>query len=518
MNRWLRTFTVVAAAFACVAVALPAQAQETSAAVGPEVISAVRSDISPPLRDMPVLPLPASRGIIPLRPGAAIEPGTGGPDPVASEPAGLSPLGIKLNFDGQSADGVAPPDTNGTVGATQYVQWVNLVYNVYDKNTGTKLAGPLPGNQFWSGFGGLCGSHNDGDPNIQYDKVAGRWVAEQFAITGPSNSICIAVSTTSDALGSYARYEFNFGNQGPDYPKLGVWPDAYYVTSRTFVNFQNFAGAKSCAFDRTKMLAGLPATAICFQLNNTNDGLLPSDQDGLTPPPVGSPNFHIDQGDSTHLRFYKFHVDFAVPANSTFTGPINLAVAAYTPLCFSSCVPQPAPGEMLDGLGPFMMYRLAYRNFGTFESLLTNHSVNNGGVAGVRWYEIRDLSAPTPTVFQQGTIAVGNVHLWMGSIAQDKMGNIAVGFSASNNMAVKPSVAVTGRLPADPPGTMRTPHGLAIGTGVQQNTFHRWGDYSALIVDPLDDCTFWYTSEYIKSNGSFNWSTRISSFTFPSCQ
>ena len=168
-------------------------------------------------------------------------------------------------------------------------------------------------------------------------------------------------------------------------------------------------------------------------------------------------------------------------------------------------------------LGWAMMYRLAYRNLGTHESLLANHTVNNAGKSAVRWYEIRDLST-SPTVFQQGTIMAGNVHLWMASIAQDKLGNIAVGFSASNNVGVKPTIAVTGRLPGDPPGMMRTPHAILIGTGVQTGGLTRWGDYSAMTIDPLDDCTMWYTTEYLKTNGSFNWNTRIASFTFPNCQ
>jgi hypothetical protein len=161
------------------------------------------------------------------------------------------------------------------------------------------------------------------------------------------------------------------------------------------------------------------------------------------------------------------------------------------------------------------MYRLAYRNLGTHESLLANHSVNNGGLTAIRWYEIRDVN--TPTVFQQGTLAAATVHLWMASIAQDKMGNIAVGFSASNSVAVKPSIGVTGRLPGDAPGTMRTPHAILIGTGVQTGGLTRGGDYSPMTVDPLDDCTMWYTTEYLKTNGSFNWNTRIASFTFPNC-
>jgi hypothetical protein len=297
---------------------------------------------------------------------------------------------------------------------------------------------------------------------------------------------------------------------------MGVWPDGYYVTSNTFPNGNFFSGAKSCAMDRVKMLAGLPATAVCFQLSTSEWSLLPSDLDGLTPPPAGSPNYNIELGSSTNLRMFKFHVDFTVPANSTFAGPTLITVNSYSDFCFGSCVPQPGTGQRLDALGERLMHRLPYRNFGTHESLLASHAVTNAGVAAVRWYEIRGPGG-APSVFQQGTVAANNVYLWVPSIAQDKQGNIAVGFSAGNGVGVRPTLAVAGRLPGDPPGTMRTPHALVIGSGVQTGT-SRWGDYAAMTIDPIDDCTLWFTGEYMKTSGSRSWSTRITSFTFPSCQ
>jgi hypothetical protein len=519
MNKGFTTLTVVAASLGSLLVVSSSRAQTERSTSAPEVIVAERYDVSRPLRDIPVVwpkdneeeregTNPPRRGSRPPAVGldAAIRP-SGAPDAFVN--------GLELNFDGQGATGVAPPDTNGVPGATQYVQWVNLQYNVYDKSTGALVGGPFPGTHFWAGFGGKCENENGGDPIMQWDKAAGRWVALQLAYNNgfTSNSICMAVSTTPDALGAYARYEFNFGSNLPDYPKMGVWPDGYYVTSNTFPP----GAAKSCAMDRTKMLAGLPApTAICFQLAASEWSLLPSDLDGLTPPPVGSPNYNIELGSATNLRMYKFHVDFAVPANSTFTGPTLLTVNSYSEFCFSNCVPQPGTGQRLDALGDRLMHRLPYRNFGTHESILGSHAIINAGVAAVRWYEIRGLSG-TPSVFQQGTVAANNVYLWFPSIAQDKQGNIAVGFSAGNGAGVRPSLAVAGRLPGDPPGTMRTPHALVIGTGVQTGT-SRWGDYAAMTIDPIDDCTLWFTGEYMKTSGSRSWSTRISSFTFPSCQ
>jgi hypothetical protein len=517
MSSRLSSAAVLALSVACLVFTLPAGAQVAGALV-PEVIAPLRTDVSLPLRNLQRLPLPTGPNHL-MHEFRVPRSRARGPaqDPVARElhPDAIE-LPFQLNFKGQHASGSAPPDTNGAVGATQYVQWVNKTFSIYDKNTGALLAGPFPGTQFWAGFGGPCQSLNGGDPIMQYDKEAGRWVALQLAFANFSvASVCVAVSTTSDALGSYARYEFAFGSQFPDYPKLGVWPDGYYMTVNTFPNGGPFIGAKACAMDRARMLLGQSASAICFQLPNTEASLLPSDLDGSTPPPAGSPNYNVELGSSTNLRLWKFHADFAVPANSTFTGPTLIAVAPYSDR-FAG-IPQPPPGEQLDSLGERLMYRLPYRNFGTYESILANHTVNSNNNAAVRWYEIRNLST-TPTVFQQATLESASRHMWMGSIAQDQVGNIALGFSVSNSSNLKPSIYVTGRVPSDPPGAFSSRGVMVKGTGVQVGTSNRWGDYSAISVDPIDDCTLWYTQEYYSTTGSFNWDTRIGRFSFPTCQ
>jgi hypothetical protein len=450
------------------------------------------------------------------------------PDSVAQVPAGAAVSTVPLlNFDGlNAADTVAsggpfvPPDTNGAVGATQFVQWVNVTFEVFDKATGAAvMPGPTPGNAFWKGFGGTCETRNDGDIIIQYDKLANRWVAAQPVFAAPFK-YCVAVSTTSDATGFYNRYEFSFPSPNtnfPDYPKMGVWPDAYYVTANVFN--PHFNGAMACALDRTNMLAGNPATIICFQEPPSVSSLLPSDLDGKTLPPAGSPNFMVGLADATHLNFFRFHVDFSNPANSTFTGPALIPVAPFTEACSLStraCITEPNPGEKVDSLGDRVMYRLAYRNLGDHESLVVNHTIEGGAGAGVRWYEIRSPGL-SPSVFQQGTIIDPNINYWMGSIAMDGVGNIALGFSASSR-GLFPSVAVVGRVPLDSLGTMEAPTFLVTGGGVQVQSFRRWGDYSSMSVDPKDDCTFWYTQEYMKTTGSFNWSTRIASFKFNSCK
>ena len=419
----------------------------------------------------------------------------------------------------------APPDTNVAVGATQVVQWVNESFAVFNKATGAIAPGfPKAGNTLWTGFGGGCEANNDGDPIVQYDKAANRWVLTQFSVTTTPYLQCVAVSTTSDATGTYNRYAFSYGTtQFPDYPKLGVWPDAYYISFNIFNNGTTFAGAKVCAYDRTKMLTGAAATQQCFQLSTSYGGLLPSDLDGSTAPPTGSPNYFMNFG-SNSLNLWKFHVDFATPANSTLSSsPVNIPVAAFSSACGGgACISQPGTSTKLDSLSDRLMYRLAYRHFADGrEALVVNHSVKVSGnkhsqVVGIRWYEIRNPQT-TPTIFQQGTYSPDGTSRWMGSIAMDKLGNIAMGYSASSG-SVNPSIRYTGRVPTDPVGTMQAENSIFVGGGAQNGNLNRWGDYSALSVDPVDDCTFFYTTEFQKVTGSFNWSTRIASFKFPGCQ
>ena len=506
------------------------------APTGPVVIHEAKHDVSPPLRDMASTAqtntgTQQQQALVAQPTGPALS--NAQPDPVAQQfTVSLSGVSLVLNFDGQSANdnrkimgfAFVPPDTNGAVGATQFVQIVNVTIAVYDKSTGAVVLGPELINTIWEGFGGPCEAGNGGDPVVLYDQLAGRWLVSQlqFNNTFTSNQQCIAVSTSSDATGSYNRYEFDFGSTLPDYPKFGVWPDAYYYSANSFVPFGGtfkFLGAQACAFDRAAMLAGRKAKKICFHNSPSVASLLPSNLDGSTLPPAGQPNFFVDIADSSDLNIFQFHVNFANPANSTFTGPVLIPVAPFTEICARAidlaCIPEPPPGERVDGLGDRLMFRLAYRNFGDHESLVVNHTIKGGALAGVRWYEIRS-PASLPFVFQQGTVVDPNTDFWMGSIAMDQAGNIALGFSASSHES-DPSVFLVGRAPSDPAGTMAGPIVLVNGGGVQEMSFKRWGDYSSMAIDP-NDCTFWYTQEYYKTTGSFNWSTRIGSFKFDSCK
>ena len=457
----------------------------------------------------PVRPIPLPRGLTPLPEDPVRQWRTFGYTPLMSnsfEGLGNGRYGFIVEY--------SPPDTNGAVGATQYVQWVNTYFAIFDKSNGGLVGGPAAGNVLWSGFGGGCEANNDGDPIVLYDKLANRWVMSQFSVSTTPYLQCVAVSMGPDATGMWYRYAFQY-SAFDDYPKMGVWPDAYYETFNMF-NGQSFIGSEVCAYDRTHMLSGQPATQICFQQGSIVGGLLPADVDGTTAPPPGSPNYVLNFG-ANSLNLYKFHTDFSNPANATFTGPTIIPVAAFTPLCNggSGCVPQPGTTTKLDSLADRLMYRLAYRNFGSHQSLVVNQSVAVSGSSGVRWYEIQAPNG-TPVVAQQGTYAPDSNYRWMGSIAMDKAEDIALGYSVSSS-SLHPSIAIAGRLPTDPAGTLETETTVITGSGSQTYSLTRWGDYSSMTVDPVDDCTFWYTTEYLVTDGAWNWNTRIANFQFPEC-
>jgi hypothetical protein len=533
------TKRVAIVAFLTIAcLALPTFAQNSKTVTkGPIVIQEFKHDTGPLLREIaPLLPefgTPSEHEIQnndnprnpwknrPYRPDPVLQTEENSPH-LQTPNFGLEFEGI--GFGSNFFCNCMPPDDDGAPGATQYVQYINLTYEVWDKQ-GNKVLGPLSGNSFWSGFGGSCQTDNSGDPIIRYDAAAGRWVVSQFAINNSAPDFeCVAVSKTSDATGAYNRYAFPI-NDFPDYPKMGVWPDAYYFTFNNF-NIQGtaFIGADPCAVDRTKMLAGLAATMICFQQNSSQFGMQPSDLDGPTPPANGTPNFvmELDPSGSANLDMFKFHVDFVTPANSTFTGPTKIAVSAFSGLCANftrtRCVPQPTPGsDLLESLGTRLMYRLVYRNFGDHTTLLASHSIVAGNSGGVRWYEMRNPETG-PTVFQSGTFAPDSDWRWMPAIAMDKNQNIAVGYSRSGTAANHfPSLVYAGRIPTDPAGTLEAEVVLKAGAGSQTGGFDRWGDYSSMTIDPTDDCTFWFSEEYEAVSGQFNWHTAIGNFVFPGC-
>ncbi len=461
--------------------------------------------------------------------------------PASRSPGDLgNPLiNIAGNSVGELGVPVAPADSNGDVGRDYYVQWVNLHWSIYDKRTGIREFGPYPGNAFWSGFGGLCETHNDGNPIVIFDHLADRWLMSQFAVspTGGGHQ-CIAVSQSSDPSGTYYLYDYTWP-EGlfNDYPKLGLWPNAYLVTANEF-DSGNFASVGLGAFDRQAMIAGDPsAQLIVFHQSMNADwqyfSAQPVHLEGPAPSNPDLPGLFINAQDSVAwgigavadaVHMWSLNLDWDFWYYSTLDGPVDItSITNFDQvMCnFSrSCIPQPDTGNALDPLAIMNMYRAQYRDMGTHESLVLNLTVDVGtNQAGVRWFEFRRSgSTSNPwALYQEGTYAPDTEHRWMGSIAMDISGNIAIAYSVSSS-SIYPSIRYTGRVAGDPLGVMTQGEKVLIdGTGSELAT-NRWGDYSSLSVDPDDNCTFWYTQEYLETSGSFEWTTRIGSFKFDSCQ
>jgi len=501
----------------------------------PVVDRPVYFDISPPLRDMVNLgpekyDCSWKDGIVRNRFNIKDTPGMTKGIPDFRDPGLQDHFGLILpdttiaNFDGVgNVNGAVPPDTYGEVGSNHYFQVVNISYAIFSK-TGVKLLGPKANSSVWSG---MPNNSNDGDAVVVYDEIADRWLFSQFSLpnsAGPFYQM-IAVSQTNDPTGSWYRYQYSF-SQMPDYPKFGIWPDGYYMSCNRFANASGggFVGIGAYAYDRAAMLAGSPTAArISFTLSSGNEAyaMLPSDCDG-TFPPVGTPNYFTyirTAVGNQHLGIYEFHSDWANPANATFGNNVTLAVNTFTSL--SQGIPQPGTTRKLSTLGDRLMYRLQYRKFNGYSSMVVNHSVNVGSnVAGVRWYELRNPGTGW-SIYQQATYApADNNSRWMASVALDTAGTMAMGFSVSSG-TVFPSIHYTGRFKNDPLGQLTfTEKSIIDGAGSQtagNNTGQsdgRWGDYSGMSVDPKSPTTFWYTTEYYKSTSADSWSTRVGSFTF----
>ncbi|NUM46155.1 MAG: hypothetical protein HUU38_15730 [Anaerolineales bacterium] len=496
-----------------------------------EPVSAV---LSVAVRDLPTVVEPhLAREVNPIR-------WLGGGVGESGAPIGLDPLaatGVNggttpdplVTFEGvPSLSGVTPPDTNGDVGPNHYVQMTNFHFQIWDKGDPDNGIPPTPltsataTGALFSAIGGGCQT-NYGDPIVLYDDLADRWLLSQFNLS--NNGMCFAISTTPDPTGTF--YLYNITTPAfPDYPKLGVWPDAYYMGTNTGSPNQYYVHA----FDRAAMLVGAPTTRQSF--GGLANLFMPADVDGQNPPPDGDPGilytfYHPSAsghpaGDP-RLAIYEFDVDWDTPGNTTFTLITELEVAPFNySVCgfFSqNCIPQPGTGQLIDSISWWPMFRFQYRNFDEYEAMVGNFSVDldNTNKAAIRWFEIRKTDG-LYTLYQEGTYAPDSSHRWMGSIAMDGSGNIALGYSIVNaNTNIKPSIRYATRLLGDPLGTLSPEAEMWEGTGVQTGAV-RWGDYSDLTVDPVDNCTFWYTTEYHDTNDSgFGWNTRIGVFRIPEC-
>ncbi|MEP6586606.1 MAG: hypothetical protein ABJB70_07755 [Candidatus Udaeobacter sp.] len=575
---------LTATALVLLSLSPPAVAQPTARLqpLTPRFSTAVAFDVSPALRSLPnaARPLPFPPGaILEVRPerrksenlqAHRVRPYRA--DAVRQlfnlTPTIPAPL---LTFEGMSNQDnfnifggrVNPPDTIGDVGPNHYVEMINLVYAVYDK-AGNLLMGPVDTGTLWAGFPIEDCTDPSGDPVVLYDQTTDHWILSQFTTRGLDDPAlpfynCVAVSQTGDPTGAYYRYAFitqadevDGGYFFPDYPKYGVWSNSYILTTRDFGLVDRY-GISVYALEKNKMVNGEPnARAVQFFLEATptgtvplelvGDGLLPPDMDGHRRPIDGAPAPIVGtQDDSADygatfdaLNIWELSIKWSAHPTASLVLATQLPTAAFDSIypCAPTardCLPEPGivnSAQYLDILSYRQRptWRLAYRNFGKYESLVTNQSVEAlPGVAGARWYEIRRTGGAY-SIYQQGTYAPGDgVHRWMGSIAQDKKGNMALGYSVVNGVDVFPGIRYTGRLAGDPLGMMTLGEGTIInGSGVQTTTNSRWGDYTSMNIDPSDDCTFWYANEYYTLAGqgtsAAGWQTRIGSFKLPGCQ
>jgi hypothetical protein len=559
-----------AAALVFLTVSPPAVAQPPARLrpLTPKFAKAVAFDVSPALSSLPRIVRPRT-----FAPDTILEPrergGFEGPQAHRVKPYGAdgalqlfkaapnipAPL---LTFEGMSNQDnfnvfgfrVNPPDPNGEVGPNNYVEMINLVFAVYDK-AGNLLVGPVDTGSLWAGFPISDCTDPSGDPVVLYDQFMDRWLLSQFTTAGPEYFNCVAISTTSDPTGSYYRYAFSTGLNFPDYPKYGNWTDSYVITTREFGPTIEY-GIGVYALEKNKMVNGDPnARNVRFFIDGNDptllplvgDGLLPADIDGKQKPKtdtaipiIGTQDDNASYGATFDaLNIWDLYVKWRSTPIASLELNTQLPTASFDSIfpCAPTsrdCLPQPGVpvGDPRDldilSYRQRPTFRLAYRNFKTYESLVTNQSVEaTPGVAGARWYEIRRAQDGTYSLYQQGTYDPGDgVHRWMGSIAMDKKGNMALGYSVVNGTTVFPGIRYTGRLAGDTLGQMTLGEETIIdGSGIQRTTNSRWGDYTDMTVDPTDDCTFWYVNEYYtlagQNSSTAGWQTRIGSFKLPGC-
>lgn len=404
-----------------------------------------------------------------------------------------------------------PPDANAAIGLEHIVEVTNFRFAVFSKD-GTLLYGPASTSTPWQGFDGKCAQHDSGDPVVLYDRLADRWVITHMAwdLGSGTGSQCVAVSTSSDPTGAWSRYEFPFASTN-DAGKIGLWPDAYVYTTMLTTNDGQ---ARVCAIDRIRMLSGMDATQQCFVVPVNESQPTPADLDGPRLPPAGAPAWLVSATFQDTLGVFRLHIDWKQPSASWLSARESVAIAHWDAPNCAECVSQPGTGQRLLAGAGHLQHRIVYRNFDDHEALVFSHAVDAGnGTLGVRWYEVRPDTTGKPVVFQQGTFAPDEKHRWMPSAAMDGAGNIAVGYSIASE-TVYPSIRYAARLAADPAGALTLGEASLYESAASQTWSDRWGDYSSMQIDPVDDCTFWFTAEYAEETGP---ATRVSSFRLPVC-
>jgi hypothetical protein len=449
-----------------------------------------------------------------------------------------------------------PPDTNGDVGQNHYILAVNDAYAIYNK-TGTLLASFTENSLFSGGpTGTICDTGSFGDPIVLFDRVAHRWILSNFAFAlSGSNPVspfyqCIAASKSSDPVaGGWWLYAVRMDPGGAglppvgtfnDYSKFGLWSDCLYFSANGFLMpAGTFNGAEFGSFSRSDLYSGAaPLTGALGFIANTTDpftmipsNLLATRTNQL--PPTGTPNYFVSESQTAYaFEVRKFTPGTNCGGGGTMSAATNVSQTSYTSQS-GAYVPQPGTTNKLDVISDRLMQKVQYRNISGVESLWVTHNVRTSSAANanmaMQWAQLNVTGGTIATApVQQGIHAPDStLHRWMGSLAVDNQGNMALGYSTSNGTTPNyPSIAYAGRLASDTPGTLpQTETQLIAGAGSQINNCggaacNRWGDYSAMSVDPVDDCTFWYTNQYYSSqaNGAAgDWQTRIGSFKFPTC-
>ena len=483
----------------------------------------VQEHVERPERQLPpVNPTQIPGDLVPAPPTLPAFPTVNAPAP--------SPSASFAGLDSSWSDGL-PPDANGDVGPAYYIQTINTAVGVYRKSDGLRMAAFSFNSLMSQGhFGNLCDTNNYGDPVVLYDSFEDRWIITDFAfklsgydiINPPGSFQCFAVSITGDPLsGGWHFYSINTAGGMGDYPKFGIWPDGLYMTANMFdyLYFGPYLGPRVYAFNKAQMYAGKSSIqVVSFNGPSYEATILPANarlQAGT--PPAGSPNYYADYNYTNAVSIYKFHVDWSRTSLSSFTGPFNSTAPnswAYAP----SSVPA-LNGVGLDSLNDRLMAQNQYTNQGGVESLWMNHTVLGAAVstAAPRYYQVGvtggTVAGNTSQAFTYTPDSTMN--RFMGSLAVDRAGDMALGYSTTSSSSY-PAIKYAGRLATDPVNALpQTEVALVSGTG-SQSGINRWGDYSAMTLDP-DGCRFWYTNEYYATTSGYSFLTRIGAFAFPSC-
>jgi uncharacterized repeat protein (TIGR01451 family) len=490
--------------------------------------------IKPGKRERPERPEPFNRNYMPFYGPGQEEAGRARiPSPSVAAPP---PIANFAGLDFATWGDGHPPDTNGDIGPTYYIQVINTSIGIFNKSTGVRVAA-FTFNTFMSQgtFGNLCDTDNFGDPVVLYDTFEDRWIITDFAfqldgsgnvINPPGSFQCFAASKTGDPVsGGWNFYSINTTGGLGDYPKFGIWPDGLYMATNMFdyAAAGSFQNVRTYAFNKAQMYAGTTTQVVSFDAPSNEFTMLPSNarlQAGT--PPTGTPNYYATVWNSTTtFGVWKFHVDWSSPATSTFTGPFNSTTNAWGSA--PRTVPAGTGANNLETLSPRLMAQNQYSNLAGVESLWDGHTVVAAtSQAAVRFYQVKVTGGTVePTATQSGTWSPDTtIHRYMPSVAVDRGGDMAIGYTTSNSSTF-PGIKYAGRLSTDALNTIsQTEQTLIQGTGGQSgtcggSTCTRWGDYSAMSLDP-DGCTFWYTNEYYTTTG-LNFLTRIGSFKFTQC-